>query len=314
MSPVKICLFGKLTVYVHGTLVSDFGSAKAEELLIYLVLHRSRSHAREKVASLLWPDGSTRQVRAYFRKALWHLHRAFDDAGAPPGLICADNDWIRVHPDAPLWIDAVEMESAFADVRDQDPRSVGEEEIQALRQGVDLYVGDLLENCYRDWCLLERVRLQDVYLRALGTLVRHAEVHAQYEVGIAYGQRVLDADPARECAHRQLMRLRHLSGDRTGALRQYDRCAAVLDAELGIAPSRATRHLFDAIRADRLERNAGNSLPARVLSSNAFDAEDADVVSEHLARIRTLQAQLANAQRLIERELEAMKGVLRRQL
>lgn len=313
MPSVKICLFGKLSVHVHGTPIPDFGSAKARELLIYLVLHRSRSHSREKVASLLWRDGSTGQVRAYFRKALWHLHRAFESVGGAPDLIHADNDWVRLRPRIPLWIDAVEMESAFVRVRDRDVRSVCEEDVRALRRGVDLYVGDLLENCYQDWCLLERVRLQDVYLRALSTLVRHAEVHAQYETGIEYGQRVLDVDPARECAHRRLMRLRHLSGDRTGALRQYARCADVLDVELGIAPSRATRRLFNAIRADRLDRLPGESL-SQGLAPQAVDASDVQAVSDRLTRIQRLQTQLADAQTLIERELEAMKGVLRRHL
>jgi hypothetical protein len=55
------------------------------------------------------------------------------------------------------------------------------------------------------------------------------------------------------------MRLRYLAGDRTGALRQFERCAAALDSELDVLPSRATVHLYEQIRGDRLP--AANAAP-----------------------------------------------------
>ncbi|MGH9768785.1 MAG: bacterial transcriptional activator domain-containing protein, partial [Blastocatellia bacterium] len=41
-------------------------------------------------------------------------------------------------------------------------------------------------------------------------------------------------DPACERTHQQMMRLKHLAGDRTGAMRQYDRCVKALCQELGV--------------------------------------------------------------------------------
>ena len=43
-------------------------------------------------------------------------------------------------------------------------------------------------------------------------------------------------DPARERTHRRLMRLKYLAGYRAEALRQYDRCAAILQEEFGCFP------------------------------------------------------------------------------
>ena len=49
------------------------------------------------------------------------------------------------------------------------------------------------------------------------------------------------------------MRLYYRAGDRTTALRQYDRCAAALAKHFNLAPSRDTIDLYHQIRSDRLE-------------------------------------------------------------
>jgi TolB-like protein/Flp pilus assembly protein TadD len=63
-------------------------------------------------------------------------------------------------------------------------------------------------------------------------------------------RRLLALDPLREEAHRQLMRQLHQSGDRAGALRQYQSCADILNRELQVDPDAATRALYEKIRRD----------------------------------------------------------------
>jgi TolB-like protein/Flp pilus assembly protein TadD len=63
-------------------------------------------------------------------------------------------------------------------------------------------------------------------------------------------RRLLALDPLREEAHRQLMRQLHQSGDRAGALRQYQTCADILNRELQVDPDAATRALYEKIRRD----------------------------------------------------------------
>jgi two-component SAPR family response regulator len=93
---------------------------------------------------------------------------------------------------------------------------------------VALYHGDLLEDWFQDWCLYERERLQNIYLAALDKLMDYCEASRDYDAGLAYGTRILRHDLARERTHRRLMRLYYLAGDRTSALRQYDRCVQIL--------------------------------------------------------------------------------------
>jgi DNA-binding SARP family transcriptional activator len=49
------------------------------------------------------------------------------------------------------------------------------------------------------------------------------------------------------------MRLHYLAGDRTTALRQYKRCVATLEEDLGVEPSMSTRILYEQICNDRLD-------------------------------------------------------------
>jgi len=120
----------------------------------------------------------------------------------------------------------------------------------ALRQAVNFYQGDLLEGWYQDWCLCERERLQHMYLAMLYRLIGYCEKHREYDAGLDYGERILKYDPACERAHQHMMRLKSLAGDRTGAMRQYDRCLKALREELGVQPSRRTRELLDQVRSD----------------------------------------------------------------
>jgi len=233
MSSLHVCLFGELEVRMSGSELTDSLSGKAQELLAYLLIHR-RSHPREKLATLLWQHGSSQRTKAYLRKALWQLRDALEsETENAPSVVRADDGWIQINPEAPLWADVVAFEAVFDAVRDCPASEMPSKDLRALQEAETLYSGDLLENWYEEWCLMERERLRDMFLRMLGRLARCCEHNGAYDTGIQYGLRLLRMDPDQERGHRQLMRLRARAGNRVAALRQYERCAEVLDRELG---------------------------------------------------------------------------------
>lgn len=339
---ISVSLFGKLQIRQNGTPLASEPSRKAKELLAYLLLHRRR-HPREKLATLLWEHGTTDRVKAYLRKALWKLRKAFgedddgsgegaeDDAG--PGVLDVDGDWVRIHPRASLWVDVADFEETFAAVRDCEASEMTDAQVGELEEAVALYTGDLLENWYPEWCLRERERLQNLLLRMLDRLTRCCEQRERYDAGIQYGLRTLRIDPARERTHRHLMRLRARSGNRTAALRQYEQCAEVLDRELGVRPATATRQLYEQIKNDRVQvpaaevgtgeaemgeawmGEAGDALQVPGDADDALPSADAGEVSlrDGLDRIRQLQRTLAAVQRRIRHEIEVVEGALQKQ-
>jgi len=218
------------------------------ELLCYLLLHRERGHAREALAGRLWPDTSDSLARKYLRQAIWRLQSALVSSE----LLIAHPGWIRINPEAVLWLDVAAFEETHDIHRDIPGQELTDRQAQALEAAVALYRGDLIEAWYQDWCLYERDRLQLVYLAMLEQLMSHCEAHQRYSLGVAHGQRILRYDPARECTHRNLMRLYYRAGDRTTALHQYQRCAAAMAKQFNVPPSRETVALYHQVRGDRL--------------------------------------------------------------
>ena len=129
---------------------------------------------------------------------------------------------------------------------------LGGRALRLSREALTLYRGDLLEGWYQDWCLFERERLQRMYLDLLEQHLVYCETHGEYKLGQKCGVDALRCDLAQERFHRHLMYLYYLSGDRTAALRQYERCEALLAEELEVEPSERTRALYGQIRANRL--------------------------------------------------------------
>jgi DNA-binding SARP family transcriptional activator len=249
---LRISLLGRMTVQCGERAMCTLGSPKVQELLAYLLLYRDRAHHREILADALWGDCASSNSRKSLRQSLWRLRCALRYGGGPSAdtLLLVEPDWVRLNPQAELWLDVKVFEEAFARVRGMPGHEVGEESAENLEHAALLYTGDLLEGWYQDWCVYERERLRQIYLSTLDKLIEFHESRQEYEKALLYGVSILRQEPARERTHREMMRLLYMSGDRTAALRQYERCAAALRVELEVEPGRPTRALCEQIRVD----------------------------------------------------------------
>lgn len=250
MLSLRVGMFGKLVVQQNNTVWRWEDCGRIQEIFCYLMVHRFARHSREQLAELFWCNRPAAVSKKNLRQALWQLQcrctHHLGESAAP--LLEANSAWVYLNPEVELWTDVSAFEQAYES-------SCHLEEFDAVRlqqvqQAVGLYHGDLLEGWHQDWCLCERERLQNMYLMMLDRLIGYCEKRQAYDAGLEYAERILKYDPARECTHQQLMRLKYLTGDRTGAMRQYEHCVKALRQELGIQPGRRTRELFDRIRTD----------------------------------------------------------------
>ena len=111
---------------------------------------------------------------------------------------------------------------------------------------------------------------------------------------------ILRYDRARERTHRQLMRLLYMSGDRTGALRQYERCVSALREELGVQPDKLTLALYEEIRGNYLEKYTAPI-------NQMMTADAATSLPEVLGRLKELQALLARVQHRVKRDIKTVE-------
>jgi DNA-binding SARP family transcriptional activator len=292
MGSLSISLFGKLCVRRDGREIQGIDACKAQELLSYLLIHRDRPHSREALAGLLWGDTSTEKSRKYLRQALWQLQTALDDEAG--GALTVEHDWVQLNSQAGVWLDVATFEQAFTAVQGSGGGDISEHATGLLQEAVRLYRADLLEGWYQDWCLYERERLQNIYLLILDKLMAHCEARHKFELGLLYGSLILRHDRAHERTHRQMMSLQYHSGDRTAALRQYERCAAALQEELGVKPDGRTSALYQQIRD-------GNVQEAR--SAPAAEAAPASL-AELLGQLRQIQTLLADVQQRVHKDIK----------
>lgn len=265
MSLVHIYLFGRFQVRKGQQILDGFDGRKTQELFCYLLLYRDRPHPREALADLLWSDGQADRPNRSLRKALWQLRSALD---CEPELLSSrvllvEPDWIQLDPQADLWLDVAMFEEAFNCVRGLKGRELDLQSVQTLKMAVELYQGGLQESWYQDWYLYQRERYQHMYLVMLDKLMEYCEVNGRFESGITYGSMILSCEPARERTHRRLMRLHYAAGDRTAALREYERCVAALEEELGVGPAKRTVALYQQIQMDEFSRSTLESVEAR---------------------------------------------------
>lgn len=249
MCAIRISLFGKFCIEADQTKVHSFETRKAEELLNYLLLYRDRPHARESLAEVLWAGTAPEQSKGYLRKALWLLQSALETVGGQD-LITVEGDWLQINSSSNYWLDVAKFEAVYTRVQGVRGRDLSESVANDIQTAVTIYRGELLDGWYQDWCLFERERFNHQYLAMLDKLMDFCEARQLYEDGLSHGEKILRYDRARERTHRKLMRLLYLAGDRTGALRQYEKCLAALKEELSVDPSERTLQLYELIRAD----------------------------------------------------------------
>jgi DNA-binding SARP family transcriptional activator len=296
----RVKLFGTLEIRQGGGPVMRLEGHKARELFCYLLLARDRRCSREALATLLWPDQSPERSKKYLRQAVWRVHATLDSAThRSKRVLTARPEWLQISHDAPVRSDVEAFEAALGDVGPTRAESLDAARVCRLRQAVELYRGDLLENWYQDWCLFERERLQNLYLAVLDKLCSFHEQRVESEPAIGLAHRILRIDPARERTHRSLMRLYALVGDRTAALRQFDRCEAALRDELGVRPAADTIRLYRSISGDTYPDDLGR----REAELHRLEAS--------VEALRRLQPVLTELHSQLERHIAALDDLRR---
>jgi len=233
---LRIHVLGELDIQQDGAVVRPVSSVRAKSLLAFLVCHADQSHSRQRLAFMLWPDSNESQARTNLRNVLHVLRAAVP---ATERYIEATAGTLRWRQDPSCWIDVVVFRGAAERAELADEGS--DPELAALQEAAGCYRGDLLEDCYDDWAVAERERLRDTVLSVLRRLAEVLSDRVRHDAAIRAGREVTRRDRFDEAGYRLRMRVHAAAGDRTGAMRVYHECVAVLRQELGVEPSPATQ-------------------------------------------------------------------------
>jgi DNA-binding SARP family transcriptional activator len=229
MARLELQLFGYPSARLDGRSL-DLSLRKGLALLAYLA-DAAGPVGRDHVASLLWPEADEEAARGRLRRTLHKIRLAFASE-----VIDADRTSLRLMPSLGTSIDTQAFEAACAAGR--------------LSEALRLYGGDFLaglsiEGCpgFEEWAFFRREALRSRLVQALERLIEQELASGEPRAAIAAATRLVGLDPLNEAAQRHLIGAYLRAGDRAAAARQYERCARLLAAELGVRPDPQTEAL-----------------------------------------------------------------------
>lgn len=236
----------------HEVKDRDWRSSKARQLFQILITERGKTLPREYILETLWPEMDSEAASNNLRVTINRMSKAIEPDrpdGAPSSYIVQQADTYSFNVASDYGLDASAFVAAVTEGREADGLGQRQAAVAAYRRAIGLYGGTYLpDTMYEDWAAVERERLMLLFNKTavrLGTLLLE-EGLAHEAIGL--GWRVLENDQAQEEAYRLLMHAHASLGERSTALRLYNRCITVLQQELGLEPLHETVALFNAIR------------------------------------------------------------------
>jgi DNA-binding SARP family transcriptional activator len=226
----RVHLFGGPFVSVDG--ISCHVPHGCRRLLTFVAIRPGRVE-RSYAAGMLWPFGDDTRASSNLRSALWRLRRAGID-------VLAADKWS-------LWLDA-DVGVDLRQTADWAGRLIHGTDLAGDRTLAELPADalSLLPGWQDDWVIIERERIRQRVLHALEALSRQLSAEGRHADAIDVAFRAVADEPLRESAQRVLMEAYLAQGNDVEARRLYADYAALVRAELGVAPSRQLTELMAA--------------------------------------------------------------------
>ncbi len=253
MPHLAINLFRHFEVTLDNQPALRFRTDKMCALLAYLTVEAERSHRREMLAGLLWPEFPEADARHNLSQTLWRL-RELLGTGDPPYFL-ATRQTLRFNPASDATVDVAAFQAGVAVGACYPPEQLGEADARTLTQAVSLYRGEFLSTplqvnsqAFEEWQLFTQTHLHLLALEALDTLGQYHAARGEFAQVVTYARRQIELNPLREAAHRQLMDALARDERRAEAVAYYAACTTLLARELGIAPAPETTALYEQLR------------------------------------------------------------------
>lgn len=284
MSDLFLGLLGPPEVRHDGQFVT-FRTRKVLALLIYLAVE-GRSHSREKLTALLWPESEEAQGRMLLRRSLLLLRQGLHEESESPGQnhILVERDTLGCNFSSALHLDLQVLQKAVQVSREKTSHSPGDATrvdtsravVAQLQAAAALYRGNFLEGFslddapdFDDWVRMQRevwhTRIALIFDQLSSLQFQRGELADAQEVATRW----LVHEPLNEKVYQRMMQLYLAQGNRDAALRTYEACRTVLSGELRAKPAPET----EALR-ERIQMAESVSSPSPFSRASAFSSTD----------------------------------------
>jgi DNA-binding SARP family transcriptional activator len=230
MFSANLNMFGPLELFnVETHQQVQFSYQKLILLLAYLAIE-PKTHTRDSLADLLWPEFDADHAKANLRRALFNLQQAFVSAGLQTSMIHKNRSSISLSKDVFL-VDLFEFDKATLSG-----------DMALLNQQINLYKGTLLDGIspkdegLADWLQAKRAWYEQKFISLLERSILLAVNSGIFAAIESQCQRLIVVDQINELAHLHLIHLYLENDHEIAAIKIYNSFTDALQQQLGIDP------------------------------------------------------------------------------
>jgi DNA-binding SARP family transcriptional activator len=254
---LNLSFLGAFSAKSGSNAIQGFESAKVRALLAYLMLEADKPHSRDHLVGLLWGEGDDLKSAKNLRQALSNLRKTIQDIDPDNPFLLIAADTIQANEsNSLLWRDAQVFEKLISACEKHPHRKIETCTACAhrLEQAAQLYRGELLRGFnlkdseyFQDWLVARREYFHQKMISVLEYLAEYHQQRHEHKTAIGYARRLVSMDEWREESHVLLMRLLASASQRSGAIKQYQKCRRILREEFGVDPQPETVQLYQDI-------------------------------------------------------------------
>ncbi|MCE9557523.1 MAG: tetratricopeptide repeat protein [Armatimonadetes bacterium] len=268
--PIRIGLFGGLTVVCNGQEITRFRTRKTASLFAYLAFFEGRCHPRDVLMDLFWPESNQDAARQSLRMALSAIRGAL---GSEAKLTLETDRGIARLSNISTDVAKFELES------DSD-------DFETLAQRIKLVRGTLLAGFDDSWIMAQWLRIEEMYAQATVRLMGLAKDQAEIERAIVIGRHTATLTGVREDVHLGLMKLLAASGRNAAAIAQFEELEKMLDDQWGERPSDEAIRVLNSLESSTvIHRPTPIPRPAISARTSSFVGRE-DEVAEVIALVK----------------------------
>lgn len=241
MSKISCKLFGVPQITKDGQNVFLLYS-KINALLYYMLVTKVAS--RDEVAGLLWPDEDERVAKKNLRNAIYQTKKSLGE----DLFLSSQKSFLILNESLDIEVDVDRF-------------------LQSPKENLHLYTGDFLQGFYlkeaegyEDWVIRMRTLYEQKFTSECFMKSQEDIQNKQYDNVEDHIRRLIEVDEFDERNFRLLMRLFQDTGRSGKAIETYYDLSKLLHKELGIAPDKKTREIYEqALESISVDTDRGST-------------------------------------------------------
>jgi len=231
---------------------SDWKRKKARTLFQIFLTYQNELIPKERLAEMISPKKDQKSAIRDFKVALNALNNVLEpnrEARATPYFINKKGSRYGLNPTATYKVDINQFEELIKKGTKQAEQEKEKLAIKSLSQAVQLYKGVYLPNClYQDWTREVREKYKQLFIQGVELLAELYFELEKYQKTVEMAEKLIAEESSIEEAYQLMMKAYDEMGQRSQALRTYQRCADNLEQELGVIPTQKTIELYKDIK------------------------------------------------------------------